>query len=87
MIIEEVMKKLKTIRTQYTREKQKVKKRKTGEGADEVYKCKWSFYEKLHFLDDFATPRKGVSNMEVSFSLNKTVLPRYFTLFGIVILH
>ncbi|KAL5510413.1 hypothetical protein EMCRGX_G005952 [Ephydatia muelleri] len=55
---EEVMKKLKTIRTQYTREKQKVKKRKTGQGADEVHKCKWSFFEKLQFLDDFATPRK-----------------------------
>ena len=37
-------------------------------------------YAKLQFLDDFAMPRKGVSNMEVSFILNKTVLPWYFTI-------
>ena len=81
IIEDEVMKKLKNLRTQYTREKQKMKKRKTGQGADEVYQCKWSYYAKLQFLDDFAMPQKGVSNMEVSLSLNKTVLPRYFTIF------
>ena len=77
---DEVIKKLRNLRTQYTWEKQKVKIRKTGQGADEVYQSKWSHYAKLQFLDDFAMPRKGVSNMEVSFILNKTVLPWYFTI-------
>ena len=58
--------------------KSKNKKNKTG--ADEVYQSKLSHYVKLQFLDDFAMAQKIVSNMEVSFILNKTVLPWYFTI-------
>lgn len=56
---EDVTKKLKNIRTQYVRERQKATKRKTGEGIDDVYVCKWPHYEYLKFLDDFVTPKRA----------------------------
>ena len=42
-------------------------KRKTGEGADEVYVSKWPHYNSLKFLDDIdVLPKPSISNLEVS---------------------
>ena len=48
----EIEKKLRNIRTQYTREKQKTKKTKSGDGADNIYESKWPHFKRLQFLDD-----------------------------------
>ena len=54
--------KIKSIRAQYTREKQKSSKVKTGTGTDEVYVSKWPH---LEFLDDFIIAKKSISNLSV----------------------
>ena len=61
----EVTKKIRNMRTQYSRERQKFKKRPTGTGTDDVYKPKWPHFDQLKFLDDFITPKKTISNLEV----------------------
>ena len=61
-IVEEIQKKIKSLRTQYTRERQKVKKRKSGDGADAIYTSKWIHFQQLQFLDDFVAAKKTVSN-------------------------
>ena len=58
--------KLKYLRTQYTREKQKIKKRPTGTGTDDLYVSKWPFYTRLRFLDDSVEAKPGTSNLDVS---------------------
>ena len=62
----EINKKLRSVRTQFSREFAKVKKRKTGTGIDEVYISKWTHFEKLMFLKDFVIPKSSTSNLEVS---------------------
>ena len=62
---DDVSKKIKNLRTQYTRERQKKKKRKTGQGADEVYVSKWPYFERLRFVDEFVAPKKSTSNLQV----------------------
>ena len=57
---EDVTKKIKSVRTQYSRELQKFKKRPTGTGTDDVYKSKWPHFEELQFLQDFITSRATV---------------------------
>ena len=57
--------KTKSIRAQYTREKQKSSKVKTGTGTDEVYVSKWPHLEQLKFLDDFIIAKKCISNLSV----------------------
>ena len=57
--------KKKNLRTQYSRERQKTKKRKTGEGADEVYMSKWPYFECLRFLADFVASKISKSNLQV----------------------
>ena len=59
------VKKIKSIRTQYTRECQKFKKRSTGTGTNEVHKPKWVHFDKLQFLDDFITSKSTISNLKV----------------------
>ena len=61
----EVKAKIKSIRAQYTREKQKSSKVKTGTGTDEVYVSKWPHLEQLKFLDDFIIAKKSISNLSV----------------------
>ena len=53
---------------QYAGEKQKTKKRKSGDGADEVYTTKWPHFQRLRFLDEFQNPMKSTSNMKVRFT-------------------
>eukprot|EP00731_Ephydatia_muelleri_P036605 Em0288g4a len=64
----EVKAKIKSIRAQYTREKQKSSKVKTGTGTDEVYVSKWPHLEQLKFLDDFIIAKKSISNLSVNLS-------------------
>eukprot|EP00731_Ephydatia_muelleri_P033192 Em0026g12a len=64
----EVKAKIKSIRAQYTREKQKSSKVKTGTGTDEVYVSKWPHLEQLKFLDDFIIAKKSISNLLVNLS-------------------
>ena len=50
------------MRTQYTRERQKVRKGKSGDGLDDVYVSKWAHFAKLQFLNNFITAKQSVSN-------------------------
>ena len=59
----EVKAKIKSVRAQYTREKQKSTKMKTGTGVDEAYVSKWPHLEQLKFLDDFIVAKKSISNL------------------------
>ena len=68
---------MKNLRTQYTRERQKTKKTKSGTGADETYISKWPYLEALRFLDEFVAPKKSTSNLQV--------IHMYSTMFLIVI--
>ena len=61
-----MQKKIKGIRVQYTRERQKTRKCKTGDGAVDVYTSKWVHYKKLGFLDDFITSKQSTSNYKVN---------------------
>ena len=51
-----VSKKIRGLRTQYVREKNKMKTRK---GGDDPYITKWSYFERLKFLDDHITARSS----------------------------
>lgn len=47
----EVEIKMHTLRSQFSREKKKIKSTKqTGSGAEEVFKSKWQWYDSLQFL-------------------------------------
>ena len=61
----EVQRKIKSIRTQYGREGQKVVKRKSGDGFDDIYVSKWPHFDNLQFLADFVTAKRSVSNFKV----------------------
>ena len=63
LLDDEVNKKLKSVRTIYTRERMKVKD-KSGDGVDDVYVPKWIFFERLRFLDDFVTAKQSISNLQ-----------------------
>ena len=64
----QVKSKLKSIRAQYTRERLKTTKWKTGTGTDDVYTSKWPHYKVLAFLNDFVVPKSTKSNLTVSLS-------------------
>ena len=68
---DDVTKKIKNIRSQYGRERQKVvrTKKKTGTGLDEIYIPKWSHFDRLRFLDDFLLAKTTVTNIEVRVSI------------------
>ena len=55
--MKEIEKKLRKLQTQYTWEKQKTKKTKSGDGADDVYKLKWPYFQQLSFLEQFITAK------------------------------
>ena len=66
--MKEVEKKWKSLRTQFTREKSKGKKRKSGDGADDVYKSKWQHLSQMNFIEAFVTPKSSRSNLKVRFN-------------------
>ena len=76
--MKEVEKKWRNLRTQYTRERGKMKKRKTGTGVDNVYVTRWLHYKQLEFLEDYVTLKTTQSNFEVSkifIKLDHVLLP------------
>ena len=91
----EIEKKLRNICTQYTREKQKTKKTKSGDGADDIYESKWPHFKCLQFLDEFVTAKNSRSNLRkvrtcmsilcIHNCLNHLVLPCNCTLVRIEI--
>ena len=50
------------MRSQYAREKKKIKQRKTGDGLEDAYITKWIYFNKLEFLDDHVVPKQSTSN-------------------------
>ena len=65
LVVKEVEKKIKSLRTQYMSENAKAKKNKSEDGADAVYVPKWIFYTRLSFLDEFVTAKNSRSNLQV----------------------
>ena len=47
-----------------------LKKRKTGEGLEDVYVSKWVHYKHLEFLDTYITPKNTRSNLQVNIMYN-----------------
>ena len=45
-----------TLRGQFRREQHSINHTRSGQGADEAYKCTWKFYEALSFLTPTLTP-------------------------------
>lgn len=66
---EKVSKKIKSLRSQYTREKQKERRNRELPIGDTVFLSKWMHYEKLNFLEDFVVPRQHGSGIKVSVAL------------------
>lgn len=65
---EKVSKKIKSLRSQYTREKQKERRNRelpVGE-LENTFVSKWMHYEKLNFLEDFVVPRQHTAGLKVS---------------------
>ena len=61
---DEFKRKWNTLRTQFSQERTKLEKsRKSGAGIDEVYVCKWTWFEQLKFLIDIVGPKKSISNL------------------------
>lgn len=46
----EVRKKLHTLRAQYSKERTKMKKSKSGAGLHEAYQTKWEYYRVMQFM-------------------------------------
>ena len=65
LVVKEIKKKIQSIRTQYSRERQKTKKRKSGDGTDDIYQSKWVHFERLKFLDVHLNPKTSQSNLQV----------------------
>ena len=65
-VLEEVKKKVANLRTTYSRERTKTRKRKSGDGVADVYEPKWVHFKSLQFLDDFVVAKRTISNLTVS---------------------
>ena len=65
--VEEVMKKVKCIRSQYSREKHKdrVRRNRSG-GIDDIYNSRWLHYDRLAFLDEYLIAKRNVPKSMVS---------------------
>ncbi|XP_011871768.1 PREDICTED: uncharacterized protein LOC105564173 [Vollenhovia emeryi] len=63
--IEELKKKIDSLKGSYRREKTRAKTSMgTGKGRHEMYKSKWFAYESLQFLEDKDEPRRTPSNLQ-----------------------
>lgn len=66
IVVEEVMKKVKCIRSQYSREKHKDRvRRNRSVGVDDVYNSRWLHFDSLSFLDDYLIAKRNVPNSMV----------------------
>ena len=63
--------KIMSLRAQLGREIGKVAKKTSGQGADEIYKPNWVFWEQLQFLRPFMQPGKSRDNMKSLHLLSK----------------
>ena len=63
MVGDVVKAKIKSLKTTYSREKKKKKKRPTCTGTDHVPKSTWKYFEGLRFLDEFVLPKPSISNL------------------------
>ncbi|CAH1981424.1 unnamed protein product [Acanthoscelides obtectus] len=65
MDIDGVKKKIKSLRSYFSKEHQKVIRKKSGAGSDEIYVSPWFAYKQLLFTADSVTPREtGESTTE-----------------------
>ena len=62
----EIKYKLRGLRAQFTREKHKMGKVRTGTGADEIIGSKWSLFNRFQFLEEHILPKTTISNLDVS---------------------
>ncbi len=64
---ERITKKIKSLRSQFTREKQreKQKERRSRDGTNAAYVSKWMHYERLLFLEGFVVPRQSSTSLKV----------------------
>ena len=74
LVVKEVEKKIKSLRTQYMSENAKAKKNKSEDGADAVYASKWILYTRLSFLDESVTAKSSRSNLQVRVIINSQLL-------------
>lgn len=58
MDVNTVKKKIKSLRSYFAKEHKKVKKRKTGSGAEDIYISHWFAYKSLLFIADTLTPNQ-----------------------------
>lgn len=65
--VEDVTKKIHGFRTQYSENKNKIKKSiNSGAGTDEIYQPKWFLFDSLSFLDQHTKVRESVSSLPSS---------------------
>ena len=56
--VPDVQRKVKNLRSQYTRER-RMSRSKTGQGtADDVYVSKWQYLDAMSFIEEFVTARQ-----------------------------
>jgi hypothetical protein len=58
MSVRGVKKKIKKLRSRFAEERQKVTRKKSGAGVDDVYDSSWFAYKSLMFILDPVTPRE-----------------------------
>lgn len=59
----DIMAKMKSLRTTFVAELNKIKQsKKSGAGVGQIYKPSIWYFERLYFLNDHVTPRRGTSN-------------------------
>lgn len=60
---DEVTSKLHSLKTQFNRESNRVKKQKSGSGVEDVYVSKWEYLSSLQFLNVRSVPGETISNL------------------------
>lgn len=58
----EIQSKIHNLRNQFSQETKKVGEQKSGQGAAEVYKSKWPYFDSLKFIKGAACARKITVN-------------------------
>ena len=64
--VKEIKSKLLNLRSQLGRENMKVKKTKSGQATDELYKPNWTYWQHLQFLQPAMQPVKSRDNLQKS---------------------
>ncbi|XP_030758576.1 uncharacterized protein LOC115884213 [Sitophilus oryzae] len=65
---EDVKKKIHSLRTQYTNERSKMKKFKSGDSTTDRYKTKWEFYNALQFMFQHSSANETIDSMKMRVS-------------------